>query len=272
MSEQLLLTAPEKDPAPAASAEGFDMSGLVRELEGTTKEGDEHKVEEPTRPQETPPQSEPGKGPGASDPGKGPGAGPGTGEEGSSAAFMVDLYDHGISRLSSALVDDPQMYPPQHFAMDPFLKGQATTQLQKGLQTANGAFNIPWYVALLIVMSFSGLMTWMAVRAAKKEKEAREAEDARRKRSQSFDPRSATIRTEPVQQPRTVTKADGTVITLKKKPRKTYGICNAPDCEKPIYRKGRKYCGQRCSGKASKGRKRSPVTPPAHVDDTHVHS
>ena len=237
MSEQALLP-----PASDASS-SFDLAAHAAALGATPKEHYAAPDPEPEPAPEPPPDPEPKAEPGG-------GSAKGTADDQASARFILDMYDSGVSLLSEALVDDPAKYPASHFAMQPLLKEHAVDQLSKGMAQGGGKWHLPWWVALLVVLLFHGGLTWAAVRSAKREKAERKPK---------------TPPPAPTTAQYTAHHAEPLNVSLQDKNGKDLGSVpqrpesnNMPPCQlcgQPVKRKGRKYCGQSCAGKATRGTK-----------------
>lgn len=259
MSTQALLP-PHVPGTDAESSKGFDIDAFATDLGNQPKEySDVKQPEPPPAPEPEPIRPEP-----ESEPGPKP-----TGEDGASAEFIIDMYDGVVSKVCSAMVDD-EKYPSEHFAMEEMLKEQAKTQLAKGMASGGGKWNIPWWVALSVVMIFHGFMTWQAVRAARREKEERKAEERtqRQQAAHNADPNRRPTREVPVVvHPSSITDASGATVKVKPtKELKVYGICTV--CQGPVHRKNRTVCSQSCSGKATSAKRRAAKSPAPTVPET----
>lgn len=250
MSEQALLLPPAT-PHGDTHGGGFDLKAHAEGLRNTPKEHYAQAAEPDPAPP-PPPDPEPTPPPGAQEEPKS------TADDGASARFIIDMYDAGVSKLSEALVDDPTRYPAKHFGMEPMLKAHAVTQLEKGMLAGGGKWNMPWWVALLIVLLFHGGLTWMAVRSAKRERADRKQADAERKATS----RTAAPPPPPPPTP-TVTLHDqqGRAIKTVSQPPRTHGPC--AQCGQPVKRAGRKYCSQSCAGLATSARRKTTTSEPS---------
>ena len=249
MSEQALLMPPKAD------AEAFDLDAHLASLKAQPKEVYQEAITPPA------PEPEPAK------PGPEPEPEPekkaeSTADDGASARFLVHMYDIGTSKLCEALVDEPDRYPAKHFQLEPMLREEAERQLAKGMAESGGKWRIPWYWALLAVFAFGGLMQWLAVKAARKERKERQEREAEQANARARH-QAEHARRNPghAVAPRSITKANGEqVATASQVPAAplNFGSCQA--CNKPLEKKGKKYCSQSCAGSARKGRKAAKKT------------
>lgn len=236
MSEQALLMPPKE-----AKGDAFDLDAHLQQLKAQQKEVYQEAITPEPEPEPEPkPGPEPGPEPGQS-----------TAEDGSSARFLVHMYDVGTAKLCEALVDEPERYPAKHFQLEPMLREEAERQLAKGMAESGGKWRIPWYWALFAVMAFGGLMQWLAVKAARKErKERKEREERARQQAQQAKANAGQAVT-----PDSITKNGETYPV----PVADFGACG--NCGKPLEKAGKKYCSQSCAGSARKGRnKKKPST------------
>lgn len=241
---------------PKADAEAFDLDAHLAGLKAEPKEVYQEAITPPT-PDPEPEPAKPGpEPPPESDPTGGKQA-ESTADDGSSARFLVHMYDIGSSKLCEALVDEPDRYPAKHFQLEPMLREEAERQLAKGMAESGGKWRIPWYWALLAVFAFGGLMQWLAVKAARKErKERHEREEQARHQAEQ-------VRRNPAHPiaPNSITKANGEhVATAPPVQAAPLNFGNCAECGKPLEKKGKKYCSQSCAGHARKGRKAATKT------------
>lgn len=186
-----------------------------------------------------------------------------TKEQLESAALYVEMYDSGVSILCEALVKDPVNYPASHFAMRKDLREQSTRHLAKGLAKGGGKWNMPWWVALCMVLALQGFLTMQAVKQAKAEKEARANRDrsARRPRPERTPPQEPITAAvvvddhgQPVKEkePAKPASAARPVTALK-----DFGPCQAEGCANRITRKGKRTCGQSCAAKLTNAKRKA---------------
>lgn len=249
MSEQALLMPPKAD------AETFDLDAHLAGLKAEPKEVYQEAITPPT------PEPEP------ANPGPEPEPEPekkaeSTADDGASARFLVHMYDIGTSKLCEALVDDPEHYPAKHFHLEPMLREEAERQLAKGMAESGGKWRIPWYWALLAVFAFGGLMQWLAVKAARNEKNERKEREAEQANAQARHQAEQAWRNPGhAVTPSSITKANGEqVATAPPVQAAPLNFGNCAECGKPLEKKGKKYCSQSCAGHARKGRKAAKKT------------
>lgn len=244
MSEQALLMPAKEE------GEAFDLDAHLASLKAQPKEIYQEAITPPT------PEPEPAK------PGPDPEPEPekkaeSTADDGSSARFLVHMYDIGTSKLCEALVDEPERYPAKHFQLEPMLREEAERQLAKGMAESGGKWRIPWYWALLAVFAFAGLMQWLAVKAARKEKKERKEREAEQANAQArHQAEQARRNTGQAVTPSSITKANGEqVATTPPVQAAPLNFGNCAECGKPLEKRGKKYCSQSCAGHARKGNK-----------------
>jgi len=241
MSEQALLMPPKAD------AEAFDLDAHLAGLKAEPKEVYQEAITPPA------PEPEPAKPDPEPEPEK---KAESTADDGATARVVLEMYNWTTTKLCEALVDEPGRYPAKHFEMEPTLRVITEQQLAKGIEQSGRNLRIPWYWAVLALLTVSGLMQWLAVKAARKErKERHEREEQARHQAEQVrrNPAHAVA-------PNSITKANGEHVATAPPVQAPLNFGNCVECGKPLEKKGKKYCSQSCAGHARKGRKAATKT------------
>lgn len=272
------LLPPHTEEGPTASTVSTDQrfdaektwGDRMRQLRDTPKQYADEKPAEPP-PQEKTGRSDAGTGTQAE---TGPTGGPGKGPEAkadeardpnasdrNSAKTLLDMYDFGMGTLGEALAQDPKTYPAERFHLPTSFRRSAEEQLSEAV--ASGKMGkVPWWLALSVILLVHGVMNYFTIRAARRERKERDEErQARPPEGQRHRSASSPAAGPPVTASHNGQPVDATLLDRNGEPIRTdgkkgnFGACR--QCGKPLTKPNRTYCSQKCSGKASKGHKRT---------------
>ena len=195
------------------------------------------------------PEPEPEPAPAAgTDPGAGadPGAPPPdpNAKAQASAREFIESYDYAQAMGFAWYSESPEA-KAEKFQLEAFPKERAIHHLARGLEKM-GSPELPWWLALIFVLSVPALANYFAAREFRQAEVDRRAAEAAKNRRRSDAG-------QPVQ-PDSATTRSGEHITFKPVPKApsakaesgSCGMCGAPT------NPGRKYCSQSCSGKSRK--------------------
>jgi hypothetical protein len=167
-----------------------------------------------------------------------------------SAREFIEVYDYGQAMGFSWYSEGEKA---EKFQLESYPKERAIHHLARGLEKM-GSPELPWWMALLLVLAVPAAANYMAAKEYRKAKEEQRAAEARERHRQRnpgpIPPDSITHNgaTTPYQPPAPAPKPDAPAPTFT-----VVKASGAPclQCGAPT-KKGRKYCSQSCAGKARK--------------------
>lgn len=253
-------------PHTPSTTTGFDADADVASLKATPKQDYSGQWDKAPEPPPAGPEA-PGGASGGPDAtgtdgsdGAAPDAAPNAKE---SAKEFIEVYDilqsYGFSFYSQGM-------EPQKFKLPTYAKDRAAHHLAKGLEKM-GTPELPWWVGLLIALAPPAGINYMTAR------EYRRAQEEKAK--STADSNAAKARQGQPVEPTTITRQDGTVISMHPVPHSggttpppmpgpgpnpPRNKTPMPLCQQcgtnPVRTRSKKYCSQHCAGVASATRNR----------------
>lgn len=153
---------------------------------------------------------------------------------------FVTLQAFGLSLYSGEAMEK--------FAFPQQMRDRAVHHMARGLAKM-GNVEMPWMWGLAMALVPPSIFNWMQAKAAAEAKAQKVDADEGNPHAEAYTP-PPTPRTE---RPRSATLHDQDGRPMRTVPQQPT-TCQAPGCTN-LTKRGRKYCGQSCSGRASKGRK-----------------
>ncbi len=243
---KLLQPAPTEPAKSEASPGGQSATAFIRAQRQVPKRPyADAQAPPPTDPPpaDTPPPT-PNDGPAAN-----PGAGTGTGKDDAdpkaAAEEFIETYDmlqaYGFHLYSDGM-------PMDRFILPDKMKQRAVHHLSRGLSKMGNA-EVAWPLGVALAIVPPSFFNYLAAR----EHRAAKAETAEARTAPPTPPPPAKAKQPHTHRPTTVTLEDSEGRPIRTVSTTTGGACQAPGCTNPVKR-GRKYCSQACSGRASRGR------------------